>query len=126
MKVCKKCNKSFGDELSFCDVCGSALTEESQGAAPQYRPQNVSNLEPVSVGEWVGIMLLPLIPCVGGLVWLILMFVWAFDDNAKASKRTYARASLIIALIGVFIGIIALASFASAGMTLGNILRSRI
>ena len=66
--------------------------------------------ETVSVGEWVGTMLLMCIPIVN----FILIFVWAFG-NSKKSKANYFKACLLISLIsigvcillGVLIGIFA-------------------
>ena len=48
--------------------------------------------EPMKLGEWVGTILLTMIPCVG----LILLFVWAFSTTEKKNKQNYAKAMLII------------------------------
>ncbi len=64
--------------------------------------------ETVSFGEWVGTLILLLIPIVG----FILMLVWAFGSGAKPSKRNFARAYFLLWAIGVVIGTITF--FASA------------
>jgi len=56
----------------------------------------------VSVGDWIGTMILTGIPLVG----IIMIFVWAFGGGAKPSKRNYARAFLILAVIGFVLGVI--------------------
>ena len=47
--------------------------------------------EEVSVGEWLITFIIFSIPIIG----FIMLFVWAFGDNTKISKRNWARAMLI-------------------------------
>ena len=68
---------------------------------PQYIPPQSVNEKPVSVGGWIGTILLTCIPCVG----LIMMFVWAFG-NGNTTKKNWARAGLIFMLIAVVITLI--------------------
>lgn len=51
--------------------------------------------ETVSMGNWIGTFLLMLIPVLN----LILALVWAFGGMTKPSKRNYARAWLIVAVV---------------------------
>ena len=60
------------------------------------------NDQTVSVGDWFVTMLLTSIPLVG----FIMLLVWAFGGGAKESKKNYARAALIFALVGAVVGII--------------------
>ena len=52
------------------------------------------------------VLLVNLIPCVGPLVYFIIMLVWAFSDNTKPSKKTFGKANLIIYLVAIGIGVI--------------------
>ena len=70
---------------------------------------SVSN-ETVSLGDWIVTMILSGIPIVG----LIMILVWAFGGGAKPSKKNYARALIIMALIGIVLGIISSILFAGA------------
>ena len=47
---------------------------------------------PMSVADWVGSILLLLIPIAN----IVLLFVWAFGGNAPISQRNWARAHLLI------------------------------
>ncbi len=58
--------------------------------------------EPISAWGFIGIMLLMCIPIVG----LILTIVWACGGCRKISKRSFARATIIMAVIGIIIGVI--------------------
>ena len=60
------------------------------------------NDQTVSVVDWFVTMLLTSIPMVG----FIMLLVWAFGGGAKESKKNYARAALIFALVGAVVGTI--------------------
>lgn len=75
----------------------------------QPQPQVQVNLyqpeleEPVSVGDWIGTLLLfSFVPCIG----LILCIVWAFSKNTKKSKANFCKAYLIIMLISIVLSVI--------------------
>lgn len=126
MRKCNNCNRDFDDSVDFCPTCGARLGDGAQAnaafeqpsATPQFEqpqaqvpiPQPVPaprpvNQEPVTVGEWM-VLLVNLIPCVGPLVYFIIMLVWAFGDNTKPSKKTFGKANLIIYLVSIGIGVI--------------------
>ncbi|MCM8711958.1 hypothetical protein M2651_13210 [Clostridium sp. SYSU_GA19001] len=62
---------------------------------------NNQNTAPLSLGQYLGMMLLMIIP----LVNIILLLVWSFGDY-NVNKKNYARASLIMLVIGVIITIL--------------------
>lgn len=59
--------------------------------------------ETVSIGDWIGSMLLMCIPVVN----IVLMLVWAFGSGTKPSKRNFFRASLLLMVIGIGLSVIA-------------------
>ncbi len=111
------------DGAKFCGNCG-AITEPAkpsyaaaQQTPPQsysypqatqhqpYAPQNYSvpsNAEPLSVGQYIGMFILMVIPVVN----IILLFVWGFGGSVNPNKKNYARAMLILAAIGIVLFII--------------------
>lgn len=108
MKKCSNCNREFDDGVTFCSSCGQRLADsQAQPQTPAMPAEagysqtaaapNTSNAsqEPVTLGEWM-VLLVQLIPCVGWLVYLIIMLTWIFGENVKPSKRTFAKANLII------------------------------
>lgn len=80
---------------------------------PQYNPQfqysyNQADLtKPLSLGDYLIMMLIGIIPVVN----LIMLFVWAFGSNYNENKKNYARAMLIFALIGFVLSILLFAVF---------------
>ena len=58
-----------------------------------------SNYKPMTIGDWLITFIIQAIPLVG----FIMLFVWAFGDGTHPSKKTWAQASLIFALIMIVI-----------------------
>ena len=133
MMVCRSCGKNYEDGHSFCRECGAPLVpmtdgqtvQDSNGAQGRQPKKTVGVESPsqvVSVGEWILVLLMPLIPCVGWLVWLVMMFVWGFGSGVKPSKKTFARASLIIALVVLVLVILILVIGAAVGVTFSSLM----
>lgn len=126
MAFCTKCGTNVADGVKFCTSCGTPMTAPAtqqppqpqappqpqqpvyqqppvhpqphyQQPQPQYAPQpEVYKEEPISTGGFIGIYLLMLIPIVN----LILLIVWACGGCSKRSQANFARASLILMVIG--------------------------
>ena len=64
-----------------------------------------NNYKPMTMGDWLITFIIQAIPLVG----FIMLFVWAFGDGTHPSKKTWAQASLIFALIMFILVIILLA-----------------
>lgn len=65
------------------------------------QPNKPSNPEPLSMGQYLGMMLLMLIPIVN----IILLFVWGFGDY-NVNRKNFARAQLIMVAIGIGLAIL--------------------
>ena len=103
MKVCTICNTSVHDEASFCPNCGTHLPAGSSTYQPKI------SKEPISLGGWIGRMLIPYIPLVGGIVYLIMLFIWSGDKKKEDTFRNWAKAQLIVmavVLVLVIIGVV--------------------
>jgi len=57
---------------------------------------------PMSMGDWLLVVLVTLIPCAGTIIY----FVWAFSKTGNINRRNYCRAALIFQGAGLVIGII--------------------
>jgi len=70
-------------------------------------PASANNMQqnqsaPLSVGQYMIIFLIYLIP----LVNIIMLFVWAFSNNVNINKKNYARAMLIWTLILIVLSVL--------------------
>lgn len=129
--ICSQCGKNNPDDARFCDGCGNTLqaapvnqgyTAPPPPPPPQYQqPQYQQSYQqpgytpavdnsPLSVGQYIGMYLIQLIPVVG----FILLLVWAFSADTNLNKKNWAKAMLIIMLIGIALTIVI--SIAMGGM----------
>ena len=126
---CPKCNSENPEGVKFCVNCGNQLdngvskdnayqdynqnyNQNYNQAQPYQQPNYVqppaasTEDEHMTVGGWIGVFCINLIPCVGSLVYIIMMFVWAFGSTPKKSLKTFARAQLLIMAIVLVLVII--------------------
>jgi uncharacterized membrane protein YvbJ len=103
MKVCNNCGTTLNDNVTFCPNCGSNVPAGYPG---YHRPAGQRAAQPVSVGGWIGRSLIPLIPLVGGIVYLIMLFIWSGDTTKEESFRNWAKAQLIVMAVVVVLTII--------------------
>ncbi|MBQ7036072.1 MAG: hypothetical protein IJN74_01095 [Clostridia bacterium] len=66
------------------------------------------------MGGWIGRSLIPMIPFVGGLIYFIMLFIWAGDKSKEVSFNNWAKAQLVVMLIGVVLAILFIVIIASA------------
>ena len=114
MKICKICNTTVNDEASFCPNCGTHLP----AGLSTYQPNH--SKEPISVGGWIGRQLIPCIPLLGGLIYLILLFVWSGDSKKEETFRNWAKAQLIMMAVIIVLTILGVVLFGSAFSDLLN------
>lgn len=60
------------------------------------------NEEVMSVGQWIGVLIVLAIPIIN----IIMYLIWAFSDNSNKNLSNFCKASLLMALIGFGIAIL--------------------
>jgi amino acid transporter len=60
---------------------------------------------PVTLGDWIISVIVTKIPLIG----FIMLIVWAVDKNTESNKANWAKAELIVKLIGFLIVILFIA-----------------
>lgn len=103
--ICNTCGRNIlNEEANFCEYCGGSFREPIiaiESIAPQQNKAIIIEPEnPISLFNWLGsmfILVLPLllIPIVGILIFLTILFVWAFMNKIPKTKKNWARATLI-------------------------------
>lgn len=116
---CTVCGReSANPEANYCDYCGTAFrtAEHHEEKNIPQQSANVPCETRVSTLMFLGVMLLPVIPVVGTVAYLVVLFYWAFASNVTDSRKSFARAMLIytaimlvlfFALFGSMIGAVA-------------------
>ncbi len=120
MKVCPSCRSSFDKSLAICPYCGTIVQDSQpmvyqQPAVPQPEPK-----DSVSVGGWIGRSLIPYSPLVGGIVYLIMLFIWSGDKKKEDTFRNWAKAQLIMMAVIIVLTILGVVLFGSAFSDLLN------
>lgn len=117
--VCNNCGKTYDDSMAFCPDCGTPASQQPQQPYQQYQngapadpvyqmpnyqmPNQQMNYEkPVSVGQYIGWML---IGSVFGPISIIITIVFACMSENK-SRANFFRAHLVVMAIGIVLGII--------------------
>ena len=104
----------------------AAPTQPFSPQVPPVQPQPVIEArnegQTVSLGTWVCRYLINFIPCVGSLIYIVMLFVWAFDKKYDETSRNWAKAQLIIAGISIILMIVVLISMVGV-MSASGIMR---
>ena len=141
---CKNCGTQYPDYAENCPACGAYnpyaykaqqqrqprhAQEEPQYQQPQQPryQQPVNNIyvsddvyhdeEHVSTWGWIGRWIILCIPIVS----LIMLFVWAFGGTRKRSLKTWARAHLLLTLIGIIAIAITAIILTANGVNIKNV-----
>lgn len=94
---------------SYSQYGQSAPSGGGQPYAREEAPHPDSPYAPVSMGNWVGVNVLMLIPVVN----LIMLIVWACGGSKKINLKNYARGNLIVMAIQIVLGILVIAALAA-------------
>ena len=86
-------------------------TENNPGMEMETRVFCNSPKEPISVGGWIGRSLIPYIPLVGSIVYLIMLFIWSGDSKKEDTFRNWAKAQLIITAVVLVLTILLVVLF---------------
>lgn len=68
---------------------------------------------PQSLGDWIISVIITKIPLIG----LIMLIVWAVDKDTEPNKSNWAKAELIVQLIGIAIFILIVAAVGFSFLT---------
>jgi hypothetical protein len=58
-----------------------------------------SSDRPMTMGNWLIIYLLPFVPIVGMVLFLVILFTWGFGAKVAPTKKNWARATLVMVVI---------------------------
>ena len=127
---CNVCGRqTMNEDANFCEYCGNSFREQmhnsfnmpmtgqdpySNGTIPNRMPNQGYGMQgslnevppdkPVTFLNWLGTYGMMLIPIVGGIAFLVMLFIWAFGGKTPESKKNWARATLLF--VGVILVII--------------------
>ena len=126
--ICSRCGVTLKEDAVFCPHCGAKVEAAGSGenylkppeAKPEPQPQPVQQYiynnsyvqekKHLGIGGWMLRYLINFIPCVGPLIFTIMLFVWSSDEKYDDTSRNWAKATLIwmaiIIVLFVILGIV--------------------
>lgn len=137
---CENCGTKTPDDAKFCGGCGTrtesvqashesvasqtanpvppatTYAPPAQAASPAqvyYTPAQ-TEIEQLSVGQYIGMLLLLWVPILN----IILLFMWSFGSSVNPNKKNFARAILILGAISLVIWVVAWTSMWGALSTM--------
>ena len=108
---CKKCGGKLESYASNCAFCGTPV-EKYDTKVNYVKPEQkeVRDYRPMTAKKWIGLTFLNVIPLIGNIIYLILMFKWAFGSTKDLTLKDFARATLFFILLAI-LAIVALVIF---------------
>lgn len=104
-RKCIKCGQTVGDEDVYCTSCGDLLEKAKNMsetvAKGEALPKGDINA-PLSVGDYVFVGLILMIPIVN----IIVFVIWVIDKHGNINRRNLAKAGLLYLGISVVLFII--------------------
>ena len=95
---CQKCGGKLESYASNCAFCGTPVQKYDTNMNYVKEEKKASDKKPMTAWRWIGFYLLPLIPLVGSIIQIVLIFKWAFGAHDDLSLKGFARAQLLIVL----------------------------
>lgn len=89
---------------------------------PAYQPPYYQQPaeEHIGLGKWVLYQLIPAIPFVGSIIYLVMLFVWGFGSDKNPTFRNWAKSQLVFMGISlVLVILVFVIVFVIAGASLG-------
>ncbi len=140
--ICYNCGRQIQNEAAnFCEYCGASFREPSQAARPEagqpfyhipgvqkeaFRMNEPNQMlvsqtgipeKPMGFMSWLGtysiLGALLFIPYFGWIGFIALLLFWAFSNKTPATKKNWARVTLIFVGIMIVFIMIALMAFSS-------------
>ncbi len=104
-KKCYQCGQDVEKEAVYCTNCGSLLKQnekDNEEDGKQIASSKSGMYDPLSLGDFMFIGLIILLPVVNFVVFLI----WALDKHGNLNRRNLAKAGLIYFGVGIALSII--------------------
>ena len=98
---CKKCGGKIESYANNCAFCGTPVEKYDTNINYVVPQQKANDYRPMTTAKWLGLTLLPFIPGIGTIIYLILILKWAFGPTKDLTLKGFARANLIILIISI-------------------------
>ena len=105
-------NQNQNKEFYSGDVFNAYNPNQNTNNNTNPTPEKQFTDEPLSMLEWLLVIVVGCIPCVG----LIMYLIWAFGKSGNIHRRNFSRAYLILMIIGYVLSFIAMFIISAASV----------
>ena len=78
---CQKCGGKLESYASNCAFCGTPVEKYDTEVKYTDAKKTQSEVKHMTAWRWIGLTFLPCIPLIGIIIYIVLMFKWAFGNN---------------------------------------------
>ena len=101
---CQKCGGKIESYANNCAFCGAAVPKYDD-KVNYVKEEKTVEKKGMTTWRWIGFYLLPMIPLVGAIIQVVLIFKWAFGKHNDVSLKGFARSQILMALFGLVLAI---------------------
>ena len=105
---CKKCGGKLESYASNCAFCGTPV-EKYDTNVSYTKQEKKLDYEPMTTKKWIGLTLLNCLPGIGQIIYLALLFRWAFGSTKDLTLKGFAKANLILLLVATILTVVIIA-----------------
>ncbi len=107
---CQKCGGKIESYANNCAFCGSPVPKYEDKVSYVKTEKKDVEKKGLTTWRWVGFYFLPVIPVIGLIIQIVLIFKWAFGKHDDVTLKGFARSQLLFVLFSIilFIGLFAL------------------
>lgn len=99
-RICKKCGGAVGEKNLYCIHCGMPLEKETEEYRnDRYEEDREEQAKILTMKDYLLILILMAIPVVN----FIVCIVWILNSNGNPNRRNFAKAWLVLAVIGTIL-----------------------
>ncbi len=105
--TCKKCKYEVASDALYCENCGARVRRKTKKEKPKGEPLPPEALVPLTTGQSLLVLLAFCVPVLN----VIMMLIWAYAPEGNESRRSLARAGLILLGMALLLAILGLSIF---------------
>lgn len=106
--ICPVCGRTTENEnANFCENCGTSF-RVTNNQNTSFSPVDTVTTESVKPKQeeipfrtFLGVMLLPMVPMIGPLIYIVILLTWSFGKQYSGTQKNYARATLVVLLFSI-------------------------
>lgn len=115
---CEKCGKNIPDNSNNCTFCGAPQNAQGGAANQNARNYDQTITAPIlTMGDYLIMMIIAAIPIVN----IVMLCMWGFGSDANPNKKNWAKAQLVMIVIGIILVLLSWSAIIAMFLTLSSL-----